>query len=83
MAQLRGAHRAMVASVLQNLGHPVPSDNEMDKLLHEAFTKIKKDHGINPDHVNYKFSLVEIDKGWVEQTFGKVEPNSSRWNSNK
>lgn len=73
------AHQMMVASILRRLGQPVPDEKAMDQLLHDTFTDMKKDAGLDPDNVKYRFSLVEIDREWVDDTFGKTDPSKSRW----
>ncbi|MFM0170597.1 hypothetical protein PQR33_14865 [Paraburkholderia sediminicola] len=63
------AHRALIASVLKNLGHPVPTDEQLSDAMRSAFLEIKTAKGIDPDKVKYKLSLVPIDRDWVDKTF--------------
>ena len=62
-------HAALIAKVLRNLGHPVPSENELKSALSDAFLEMKKADGVDPDNVKYKLSLVPVTKDWVKETF--------------
>jgi len=63
------AHKALLARILANLGHPVPSEDELNDALKKAFYEVKKTDGVDPDQVKYKLSLVPIDRQWVKDTF--------------
>lgn len=63
------AHKALIASVLKNLGHAVPTDSELDEVLRKAFYEVKTIDGVDPDVVKYKLSMTPVDPEWVKSTF--------------
>ena len=65
-----GQHKALFAALLKNLGHPAPSDADLDAALQKSMVEIKKGDGVDPDQVKYKLSLTPIDTSWVKNTFG-------------
>lgn len=62
-------HHALIATILKNLGHNVPSDMELDKALKKAFFDLKTSQGIDPDAIKYKISLTPVETDWVKKTF--------------
>jgi hypothetical protein len=56
---------AMVRSILQDLGHKVPSDDEMNVLLGNALDKLKEAKGLDPQKFAIKFTAVE--KSWAKR----------------
>jgi hypothetical protein len=61
--------RAFFGSVLEGLGYKAPSEDELNDALRNAFTQLKRNEGVNPDDVKYRFALVPIDREWAEKTF--------------
>ncbi len=66
-----GGHKQLLAQLLRNLGHPVPSDDQLNDALKKSFLHIKKQDGVDPVTVKYKLNLTSIDESWVKDTFGK------------
>jgi len=62
-------HKQLLAAMLRNLGHTVPSDSDLSSALAQAFVEVKKAEGVDPDAVKYALTLVSVDKPWVEKTF--------------
>jgi hypothetical protein len=56
---------AMVRSILHDLGHKVPSDDELSGLLGNALDKLKEAKKLNPTEYAVKFSFVK--KSWAKR----------------
>lgn len=54
-------HKALLAAVLKNLGHAVPSEEELDQALKSAFVELKQAEGIDPNSVKFKISLIPVE----------------------
>lgn len=50
----------MIASALRDLGHEVPSDEEIDKLLSKAMSEVKRSMSL--DEKKYDLRVVAIPK---------------------
>lgn len=72
-------HTAVLAKILERLGQDVPNEDQLKALIHDALTEVKTDEGLDPEAVKYKLALVPVDRTWVDETFGKTNPSTSRW----
>jgi hypothetical protein len=63
------AHKELLAAILKNLGHPVPSDAVLSTALEQAFKEVKKAEGVDADAVKYALTLIPVEKPWVDKTF--------------
>ena len=57
------ASHALAASLLRSLGHPVPSEDELDRAIKRAILEAKIENGEDPKQVKYK--LVSIESDWI------------------
>lgn len=60
------ASRAMIASVLRQLGQNIPEDDELDEVIRVALTDVKRELGHDPEAIKYKV-VVPIDVDWIRQ----------------
>lgn len=51
---------ALVSSVLKDLGHKVPSDSELEKLLAKAVAEIKAKEGISGGAIDLRLAAVDM-----------------------
>lgn len=65
-------HRSMIISVLRQLGHPVPKEEDLQRAIVTAAREVKSAAGIDPGP-RVKLALVPILDNILKQNAGKKD----------